>query len=144
MAKQALINLKTKPKAPKRQKVKLRHQLDEGTTLATILQSFAGDNLDEVFFESETESDYYSNHEYTTSYFSIRRLEHEEEYQKQVERYKVRLARYERWYKENEETILTEIARRRQKAKDRVLRVAQAEEKRLKKELKKVERFLRK
>ncbi len=146
MSKKALIKLKTKPKAPKRRKIKLQTELYEGMSLQTLLENFSEEkDLNLVKYEEVGYRDYGdAGCGYHDAYFTVLRPESAEEHQKQLERYKVRLARYEQWYKENEETILTEIARRTQKAEDRVLRVAQTEEKRLKKELKKVERFLRK
>ncbi len=146
MSKQALIKLKTKPKAPKRRKTQVRTELYEGMSLQTLLENFGEEkDLNLVKYEEVGYRDYGDNGcGYHDAYFTVLRAESDEEHQKQVERYKVRLAKYEKWYKENEETILAEIARRKQLAENRVLRVAEAEEKRLKKELKKVERFLRK
>ena len=146
MSKKALIKLITKPKAPKRRKTKLQTELYEGMSLQTLLENFSEEkDLNLVQYEEIGYRDYRDGGGgYHESYFSVLRPESDEEHQKQVERYKVLLGRYEQWYKENEETILAEIARRTQNAEDRVLRVAEAEEKRLKKELKKVERFLRK
>ncbi len=144
MAKEALIKLKTKPKRPKRRKVKYRTELTEGMSLGKLLESFrAEDNLDDVYYEEDRYQDYYDR-EYvsTTSYFTIEREENDEEYQQQLDRYETRLAKYEKWYKENEEVILAEVARRKQKLEEKAKIDTEKTMKRLQKQQKMVEKDL--
>jgi hypothetical protein len=139
MSKKALISLRSKPKRPKRRKIEDEIELYGGEKLVEAVESL-GAPLDQIFVK--TECRYYDEPQRTL--LCVSRMQTDEEYAQDLVAYGERKARYEKWYKENEETILAEIARRKEEAEERKRRVMESERNRLEKELQKLDRHLRK
>lgn len=121
-------------------------------TLGKLLENLgSADNPDDVHYEEETEHDYYGDRIYNHSFFSINRLQSDDEYLPEVARYEKRLANYEKWYEENEEEIIEELARRKidageksKKDNEKAKRALQKQKKVLEKSLAYLEKRLQK
>lgn len=111
------MQLKSKPTKPKRNTVNWTYSMYDGMKLTEAIKHFENMakkdkrafNLEEITIQSTYD---YEGESY---YFQIGMPETDETYQKKLEKYEAKLADYNRWYKENEESIKVEIEQRRQR-----------------------------
>lgn len=133
------FKMRSKPVMPKRKNNYCRsYSIYDGCSLAGVVEHFAGDDFSKVIFN--TCRGYYDEVE---TDFTIQDLEPEEIFEKRMEDYNKRLAKYNEWYDKNKEKIEEELERRRQAALIKKEKDLQAAKKRAEKELVKIERQLR-
>lgn len=136
MANKVLIKLRNKPQRPKRQILKLKTELWDGCRLEPALENLGNPNPADCYIWVDG---YY---DYSDTYLCFDREQTDEEYEQDLADYRKCLDKYNQWYKENEETILAEVARRKAESEEKQRKFINREKKRLQKELRTLDKRL--
>lgn len=140
MDKRKRFRLRAKPRKPKRQEIKGRIDLSYMNPVSIAKEILAAEAAGAANWDYEDGDDYFD----TSSRYTYRRPETDEEFADREEAYKHKKQKYDAWYKENKEAIEEELRLREAEKKAAELKRQEKEKKALEKEQVRIEKRLAK